>query len=241
MSGAMKQMAAVASGGGADLDAYGTEVSADSPVGWWRLKDDVGSSTAIDSSGNGLDMSMTGDVTFGQTPSADGMGGAAFDGNDYLSRADNALLKPAAMTYEFWMKTTEHASMAAYGKDSRGPWNKIGVDGGAGSQVQFTLTTSSGGTVDFLAGSSLRDGNWHHIVGAYEDGSGMQIHIDGTLVDSNSKSGSISWGTQSPRIGIRGGTNDDDFWRGDLAEVAVYDFVLSPARIAAHYSAGIAA
>jgi hypothetical protein len=77
----------------------------------------------------------------------------------------------------------------------------------------------------------------YHVVGTYS-GTQMRLYLNGSEVGSPvADTGSIAAFTAVLRLG-RAATGGDTF-DGVIDEVAVYDGVLSDARILAHYNAGI--
>jgi hypothetical protein len=81
---------------------------------------------------------------------------------------------------------------------------------------------------------------WHHVA-ATKNGANTLLYIDGvsvpftgtptTCVDPDT--------TAHPKHFIGSGTAIDEFYNGGLSSVAIYQSVLSGARIAAHYAAGL--
>lgn len=63
--------------------AYDALLASFKPAGWWKLGDAVGSTTAVDSSGNGNTLTRTATVTFGQASllARSGSTAALFDGS----------------------------------------------------------------------------------------------------------------------------------------------------------------
>jgi Concanavalin A-like lectin/glucanases superfamily len=80
----------------------------------------------------------------------------------------------------------------------------------------------------------------YHLVGTY-DGETMRLYINGVLNNEMHVKGAISGYEPNSGMGIGGEFVDvNPVFRGRIAEVAVYDHVLSPDEIARHYSAGLA-
>ena len=85
-------------------------------------------------------------------------------------------------------------------------------------------------------GPSIRvdDGRWHHVVVAFDRDIGITIYVD-----------AVSAGNEAPIAGDV--SNAGEFmlgkapgypeFKGDLDEVAVYEGLLTPNRVAAHYAA----
>jgi hypothetical protein len=97
--------------------------------------------------------------------------------------------------------------------------------------------------VDAVTGPN---GTWQHVVGVYDDGNAtMSIYVNGVLEGSAKTRPGGLVGTTSPvSIGSKRTGNDpayDGTFNGTIDEVAVYNYVLSPATIQAHYAAAYGA
>lgn len=124
--------------------------------------------------------------------------------------------------------------LLAFQNDSGTPVLGFGLNvGGAYSELDMPLDGVAGRPT--LAG--LKDGAWHHVVAAYDSGSGLKsLYIDGTLRFSTTLSGTIaSGGAASATIGNVSPYGGEPF-EGGIDEVAIYDQGLSAATIATHYS-----
>jgi hypothetical protein len=96
--------------------------------------------------------------------------------------------------------------------------------------------------------AAFNDNKWHHVVGTWSAAAGVDIDpsqfrlfVDGVAVATTPRSFCYVGCGGSPISGV-GGTsigNSDRFWQGTIDEVAVYDKALSPARVLAHYVAGV--
>ncbi|MES2657415.1 MAG: LamG-like jellyroll fold domain-containing protein [Verrucomicrobiota bacterium] len=81
-----------------------------------------------------------------------------------------------------------------------------------------------------LSGSSVNDGNWHHVVATRDNTTGaLKIYIDGVLNASGSGATGARSAPNSMRVGSIGGTTG--FYNGSLDEVRLYNMVLGPAEI----------
>jgi hypothetical protein len=82
-------------------------------------------------------------------------------------------------------------------------------------------------------------GAWSHVVAIY-DGTNLVIVVNGAASAPLAQPGPSSAATMTPAyIGsANGGGNNNHGYLGDIDELAIYDKVLPPARIAAHYAAG---
>ena len=97
------------------------------------------------------------------------------------------------------------------------------------------------------SGNGYNDGEWHHVVGTWAGGTSVpDIYVDGALDNGSSNSQGTGTSTASfgfaMFIGARNLRDTADFhFNGQIDEAALYDKVLSAARIEAHYNAGVAA
>lgn len=216
--------------------AFAQEIINDGPVVWWRF-DEIGGTTAHDATGD-LDLGAFGSPELGTDPLIARDPGASMTlatTADGMYRTGQYPVLGNPLTVEVVAKLD----------------STIGVIAGAASQAQgsgfaiggnrltgFEVATSPGvfnfapSTVDYVG-----DGLTHHIVGVWNPDGTMKIYVDG--VDRTSGTPSLTAGPFSPSSGtilvgaspLAGGNP------GVYDEVAIYDYALTPARIAAHHEA----
>lgn len=159
----------------------GTVWAADpSLVAWWKFDDGFGT-TAIDSSGNGLDVSLH------NTTWEDGVFGGALRfqrvGYGYVENfyhSDNAITVCAWVRHdafrigEIERYVTVAEEVAVIRKD---------LDG----SLHFYIKTD-GKLRHLLVGDVLREGRWHHVTGTW-DGVTQRLYIDGVEIASQVLSG----------------------------------------------------
>lgn len=214
---------------------YVSEVLADSPVAYYRLGEMSGT-VAKDSSGNGRDGTYVGGVSLGRAGFVDDDDPAILsDGTTgYVDLGDVAALKPAYVSAEVWVRTTDTNGMLVacptgfYGYD-------IWIDAGTGKpRLELdgvNLPVTSGTSV-----TAINDGRPHHLVGTY-DGARGKLYVDAVLVvDFAYAGGALQYAAGSVCINNRIGDSERRI-AGTLDEVAIYDYALSADRIAAHYAA----
>ena len=120
----------------------------------------------------------------------------------------------------------------------------------------FQLMFNNGGTSGFFdvgtgSGSgnhasanwtkTLSTGTWYHYVGVY-DGRTAYAYIDGSLVGSDSVSGSTSKPITASGYNVNIGRNPEyngDYFNGAIDDVRIYNRALSADEVAALYTAGI--
>jgi Concanavalin A-like lectin/glucanases superfamily len=143
-------------------------------------------------------------------------------------------------TVEAWVRAAANderviIAKAAYGTPAPPHWQVTVTDDG--SHVgQIRVNVFDGIVSPQVYGPNIRvdDGRWHHVVVAFDRDTGIVVYVDG-----------VSAGTEGPMSGNLSNTGElllgkapgyPEF-KGELDEVAVYPFLLSGARVAAHYAA----
>lgn len=221
----------------ASLD-WETEVTADSPVGWWKL--DEASGDLADSSGNANTLSVLNTLVYQQTALVVGSTYCCqfTAANNPLGRVTLAAATEVNLTSDFtiecWINTTDtSATTLMLGTTDNLLANGYGIriDNGTIKAIY------DGGTVDSI-GSSYNDGATHHIVAVYDNtGSNLHLYIDGSL--DNSKGSAATVTNPGGWFTVGGHYNEATReYDGYIDEVLVYNTVLSSTRVAAHYSAG---
>lgn len=211
---------------------YDALVASLNPSAWWKLADAVGSTSVVDSSGNGYTGTVNGTVTFGQTGPITGTPSdtaALFNGTTgYVTTTFNPVFTTFSVTA--WYKTTNNSIVQS-----------ILDDGTAASSVGFALEVRSGilaGRVGVnynpLAGADTADGNWHLATMTY-DGSTVRNYTDGVLIYSYAFSGSVQ-GSAGYYIGSAFFVGSYEF-DGSLSQIAIMTEVLTAAQILALYNA----
>lgn len=209
------------------MSAYDLAVAADSPVLYHPL-DATPADTLLE----------VGSVTYiGDGPNGGGAAHLATTA-DYLRIPDPypAAIRPTtAVTVEIWVRTTaNNGQLVSTPVDGGGPYGySLGV-----WSTKLQIGSGQGGGSAFQSPGSVNDGAWHHIVGTYTSGA-RNLYIDGALVGSDARSGNIDYLTSGDWeiAGWHAGAQHSDPLTGDVAAVAVYDYVLDAGRVAAHYTA----
>jgi hypothetical protein len=215
--------------------AYGKAVSADGPVGWWRLGESSGT-VAADQTGADAG-AYTGAVTLKQ-PSlifTDANPAVAFDGKTGAVKIPSSSLLNfgSAMTLEAWIKP---ASLPASGSFTsiltKAESYSLQFNG---PKLEFTVIQS--GTRHRLqaASGAIVAGNAYYVVGTY-DGTTQRLYINGVQVASAALSGGASVTGNPLYIGSWDGTSE--FFNGVIDEPAIYGKALTAEAVAHHYTAG---
>lgn len=231
------------SGGGGG--GYRDAVLADSPVSYWRLGEG-GGSTAVDEVGAhagtyiglislGAAGLLTGDANTaisrvqGDTGTVDCGNITVFDG-------------AAAVTVECWVQLSGYQFQPfATLVEKGGPFEGFSFSLGFNSNPapQFYVQYNGGVPTQVQSSTDLWDGQPHHVAGRY-DGVHLSIWIDGAKDAEAACTGVSDTTSSSVLIAPHFFGSGTSGWsvNGIIDEVALYDFALSDARLAAHFAAG---
>ncbi len=176
-------------------------------------------------------------------------GAVTFDGfDDYISIGDlpAGITPPSAITLSAWVK---------HNSDSFKSWEAILAKGDGSYRMHFCGTgavCANGSTTNAFAfalsgptgtadlGSTVipTTGRWYHVVGTY-DGATQSLYIDGTLVATQARTGSINGNGYNLWIG----NNQEQrsrYLNGSLDEVTIFNRSLSAQEVANLYALGAA-
>lgn len=220
------------------------------PVAHWRF-DECEGTVAHDSSGNEhhgtINIGATGTQSTAGTCSTSGAwangasgkfsGSLNFDGIDDYVELDSARLsfeRTSPFSIGLWMKPAALTTNTIFSKQlASSPYTGYALWLLSNGSVKFEMFNSTGSTMHSSAGT-LVTGKWQHILITY-DGSGssadVNIYINGnpeSTSDSGSISGSIT-NSVAPQIMGREGPNRVS--SGQIDDVRVYNYVLSPAQV----------
>jgi len=166
------------------------------------------------------------------------------DGLTGRIRADAAMNAPSAFTVETWFRTTTAGGMlVGFGstRDARsGSHDRhlyIGTDG----RLVFGVWANGAARTATTPGT-VTDGRWHHAVGTMSPTEGLRLHLDGTLVGTNTNTVTQQW-TGYWRIGWESLSSwpaapSDEHYAGALDETRVYLRALTAQEVQAHHDAG---
>jgi prepilin-type N-terminal cleavage/methylation domain-containing protein len=208
-------------------------------IGYWPLTEGTGT-IAYDYSGNNATATVTGSWGTGMS------GGYALQANDNGTGAFTGLgnfYPSTGFTVSAWVESTDTdgASSRVAGFNIGAPtstswWlnfgNGLPTVGGMDSSGHSALVASS-------SAPNVANGQWNQIVTTFSSKTGA-LYIDGTLVNSNTFSGSFTGNFGLPEafyIGYQSGGGPSNSLGGLINNVRVYNRVLSAAEIQALYKA----
>jgi PKD repeat protein len=215
--------------------AYSGTVTADAPVGYWRLGDSgTGVAAVVGPSGTAVGgVTSTAGALVGDADTA-----RTFDGaTGYLSVPSTTALNPTGdLTVEAWARPDVVHGGAVVQKG-----------GASGYSVwQYRLAMTSGGqwrgtvfvgstAYAVTAPGSAALGAWTHLVLTRTSGT-LSLYVNGVLAATASSTGTLN--STSSILGIgRSGASTTSWFDGSIDEVAVYGRALPASRVAAHYAA----
>jgi hypothetical protein len=194
----------------------------------------------LDSSGNGLDATLTGTTLVpGRFDNALEFTGANL--SEAVVQGPEPALQPEDVTVLAWVRRS----------GSPGEFRYVMADGArACSAASYALETGSGGGLVFYvdegpavhmspdAGTSVWDGNWHMVAGTF-DGLTVRLYVDGAQVGTGTAAATtIDYGaaTTSSAFVIgdypgAAGCGSSFQWAGDLDEARVYSRALTADEI----------
>jgi len=194
-----------------------------------------------DESGNSLNGSVVG--TPNLTADRFGNGGKAyyFDGKSHIKVEHSPLLNVNQHTIAAWIKPEQKTSQDI-GSTGRGiigkvkPFTYETLSFGLEKDNYFSTGFATSSEIHHpLKSSSIVENNqWHFVVMSY-DGTKVTFYRDGLVDVSYPRTGTVRTNTNSLAIGRHGGDanqfGDDNFFKGTMDEVRIYNRALTEAEI----------
>ncbi len=218
-------------------------------VGLWSFNGyDMSGVSAYDRSGSNGNGVLTNGPTV--TPGKVGQS-LQFDGvNDYVSIPNSTALNPTYMSVSAWIKTSATGIyQQIIAKDQcrancTTSFNRVWqFRVSSANKAEFIpFNTNSTPTWQLITGSTtVTDGQWHHLVGTW-DGTTVRLYVDGVSDATPAAfSGSLASGKTNPVfIGADdlADTGTQDYFRGAIDEVRLYNRALSASEVWELYNLG---
>jgi hypothetical protein len=206
-----------------------------SPAGCWRFGEPAGTAL-LDSSGHANNGTYLGGVALGAIgiPGAAPNTAATYDGvNDTGRVPDSSSLGVGnSFTLEGWIKRSSTTKTHELFNKGGNGFQLVVMNAASLNRVllrKANVTTIAQSTVPVLA-----DNRYHHIVATMNGPGTAKIYIDGALASTSLTATQQVQDTTWPlTFGVAGSTP------AKYDEFALYDQVLTPEQIAAHYAAGM--
>lgn len=225
-----------------DTLSYDQIVKLDAPVSYWRLGESSGT-TAVDEMGanNGT---YNGSPTLGATGllTDDTDTSVDFDGtDDYVDGIGNLASGGTALSVEGWVNWDSFPANLGGRVIARSDGQFILYlfrnDGDSSNHLRYHIYTGGTQTFAQYPVSSLVVDTTYHVVGTW-DGTNIRLYVNGEEVGITAKSGTLDAGTGS---GVHLGDDQNHNYEhdGQLDEIAIYDYALTPTQIRRHYYRGL--
>ena len=225
---------------------YATALLADSPVHYWRMSDS--GTTVADALGDwdgtyasGTSKGQAGALLTETDPAA------GFNGTTTgyaVTATGKPTVAPTTFSVEAWFKTssTSGGKIVGWGNATNASSTSYDRHIYINGSGQLTFGVYAGAIKSLTSGTGYNDGQWHHVVGAVDQTAGMTFYVDGRRIGA--LNGAISaeqttgyWHIGGDAIGTWPNAPSNRYLNGTIDEVAVYQTALTPAQVAAHYTA----
>ena len=189
----------------------------------------------------GGDATITG-ATYNDDESSDYF---SFDGSsDYATLTSDGVKISSSGTVEFWIKPDNTSQTGKYiiaQNSNNNNWGySIQQNGTAIHLWSYQMTPSQSYVAQLTASSVLTANKWHHVVVTIGDTAGKnKIYVDNVLITTEtSLSGTLQSNSNTLYIGTYyPGAVSSTGWAGDLAQLRIYDSILSASDIETNYDA----
>ena len=170
-------------------------------------------------------------ASFSNTKSVD------FDGtDDYVAIGNPTELQITAnISVSSWIKTSSTGTQVVFAKNNGTTASSYLFYLSSGKPAMVIWTTNSSTYNQTVSGSSIADGNWHHVMWV-NNGTNYKIYIDGSLSITESKGSVINNSSADVTIARRIQASSPLYITGNIDEVAVWNSDQS-ANIGSIYSA----
>jgi len=234
--------------------AWMAEIRTDAPKHWWRMGDPAGATVALDSVGVGTDAAVgAAPVVFGTAglvtrdpDTAVTLGPTSGTlSSDILSTtvSDVGIGTNPSFTLEAIVRLTaissNDAAVVALQIGNVGLYAVLFVGGAAsGADQGKPLFLIDNGSTNWFTpfGPSINDGSPHHLAATVTAAGAMSLYVDGTLTGT-ATAGTYTLSTTTMPVNLGNMRSLTQGFIGDLDEVALYDYALPAARVAAHAGA----
>jgi hypothetical protein len=228
----------------AEPPGYAGTIAADSPAGYWPLRDVDATAAPEIAGGNGFRVQSLGPALL---PNGTGSSAVSIEDDHAAIRFPGGFdfAGTAPFSAEVWVRAHDLDSKA------RRIMSEESLNGGGTqgwlvymSSTRLGFQRRADGVTDEAASGSFvpQTHRTYHVVATY-DGSTMRLYVNGALVATKASAMAMKSSTTPFVIGAYQGDpgHPDTVWNefeGQFAAPAMYDHALSAARVLAHYDAG---
>jgi large repetitive protein len=228
-------------------DRYRDAVLAQAPFAFWRFDEELDTSTAFDASGHSRHAIYQADVVRPVPGLLDGGNAFAVDqpsGETHVvlhAALNDLAVAGAPFTLETWIQT---GNISAFPRPL-GIFSDIVTDVGGiawfittNRRLAFRFEDSSGEDTIVAQNPTLADNTRYYIVATF-DGDELALYIDAAAAMTSVPMRAAGTNGTEPILGSMGNpATAVDRFNGIIDDFSVYDRVLSPSEIEAHYNVG---
>lgn len=231
---------------GAEESTDLTDGELPSPIVYFDLNENTGTSTVNDKSGNGFSGTMNNMEEADWQPGKKGsaLAFAEDTDNERITVSDNDTLTPTDITVETWIYMDSYPTdfPVIVGKTNNAGQREYRLRTESGTVLVWQVSTDGNdpGTNEnsIVLSTYMPLNQWNHVVATFDDTANeLNLYVNGELADTDTGDGGIFNGTADFSIGGYGDTAGETF-TGLIDEVKVYDQVLTPAQAAYAYNRG---
>jgi hypothetical protein len=161
-----------------------------------------------------------------------------FDGtDDRVLLPENSAFNTQTPTVEVWIKTNATSQNGFWFE--KGQVNTQYSLFQEGGNIQWRQRFTDGlSNLTTTTANYINTNNWYQVVGTFSSGR-RRLYINGVLVNSDSKSGTIQTNTNGVSIGVYGGYNGSRsyYYNGNLSNIKVYNKELSAEEVKQNFNA----
>jgi len=228
---------------------YAKAVRTSKPIAYWRMSEFDGP-RAVDASENGHHGTYEdGIALYLPGPEADGLRGPG-----HLNRAAHfaggrmrAMLPDLGQTYsvELWFwnglptsvrPVTGYLFSVGPNGDETCPGDHFGIGGAHLSTGKLFFFNGNRGNEALDGSTTIPLRAWNHVV-LVRNGKRVKTHLNGNRTLEIASEAAITRPTNAKEVFVAGRCDSFANWEGKIAEVSVYNRVLTPDEVAAHYRA----
>lgn len=225
------------------MSYYSDLIQAASPVGYWQLDDNNGTTTVVATVGsNGtLAGATTAGVSAADTPVGIGGNSYHFDGaDDTISLGDSTNFEfstNANMTFEAWVKIDTKKIQAIFYKHDEF-FLSIGEEAGVDQFYAKTGPAATYSGYQYKIENTPRSiGVWYHVAVVYSSGS-IGVYVNGNALSNTNTFSGTTVPTATANVMRIGSEVSSRYFDGFISHAAIYTRALGVPELLTHYQAG---
>lgn len=158
-----------------------------------------------------------------------------FSSNKYINIPNDTDFNTQTPSVEVWVKTNATTQNGFWFE--KGSVNTQYSLFQEGNSIQWRIHISGGYTnLTTTTANFMNTSKWYQVVATYSSGF-RRLYINGVLVNSDNRSGTISTNSEGVRIGAYGGGSPSYFYNGSLAICKLYNKALTATEVLQNFNA----